>query len=188
MKTSAEFGARCETRNTLNIMLARLSQPRVLWVALFVTIILSVTFPVVELLFQIPLIDAIVEPDLVRQIIAEMTPHQRARHAWITATLDVVYPLAYGSLFVGSALALYERFGGYLAAVLFFVIPVDLLEGVVQVLALSGQADLIDAKAFLTPLKFALFLTGLTLTIVGWVVRLMRRLRSDPSAREPKTD
>ena len=55
--------------------------------------------------------------------------------------------------------------------------PTDLLEGVVQVLALTDVTDWVDAKAILTPLKTILFLLGLVTTIIGWVIWLVGRLR-----------
>ena len=42
----------------------------------------------------------------------------------------------------------------------------DYAENIVQLLALSGRADLLDAKTVLTPLKFALTGTAIIATLV----------------------
>jgi len=47
------------------------------------------------------------------------------------ATLDVIYPLAYGSLFAGVALRFFSQYGVYLALPALLAIPVELIEGVI---------------------------------------------------------
>lgn len=155
----------------------KLAETRSLWIAFVSTILLTIAFPLAASVWGITFIDAISDPAEVRQAISAMSAGQRVVHAWITATLDVAYPLAYGSLFAGSAVAFYGRFGRFIAAPLLVVVPVDLLEGVVQVLALTDVADLIDAKAVLTPLKTVLFLLGFATTVIGWVIWLARRIQ-----------
>ena len=147
-----------------------LAERRSFWIAFISTTLITIAFPVATSFLQIPLVDAISDPTEVRQVISDMTPGQRFVHAWITATLDVAYPLAYGALFIGSAYAFYERFGRYIAYSLLVVVPTDLLEGVVQILALMGFADFLAAKAVLTPLKTILFLMGAATTLFGWLI------------------
>lgn len=152
-----------------------LSQPRTLWLTFIAVLIITAAFPMAADIWNLSFLDAMSDPDEVRATIASMSSDQRVAHAWITATLDVLYPLAYGALFVGSAYAFYGRFGWLIALPFFVLVPVDLLEGVVQVLALNGVADWVDAKAVLTPLKTGLFLFGVLITVVGWVIWLFRR-------------
>ena len=147
-----------------------LAERRSFWIAFISTTLITIAFPVATSFLQIPLVDAISDPTEVRQVISDMTPGQRVVHTWITATLDVAYPLAYGALFIGSAYAFYERFGRYIAFSLLVVVPTDLLEGVVQILALMGFADFLAAKAVLTPLKTILFLMGAATTLFGWLI------------------
>ena len=158
-------------------MLNGLAETRSLWIAFVSTILITIAFPVTASIWGLSFIDALSDPVEVRQAIAAMTSDQRIVHAWITATLDVAYPLAYGALFAGSAYAFYERVGRFIAIPLLVVVPVDLLEGVVQVLALTDSLDWIDAKAVLTPLKTALFLLGLVTMVGGWVIWLAGRIR-----------
>ena len=158
-------------------MFTTLSQRRSLWIALTCTLLLAFAFPVSQALLDILLLDPLSDPEQVRTAIGAMSTDQRHAHAWITATLDVAFPVAYGSLFVGSAIAFYPRIGPFLATGLSLVVPTDLLEGVVQVLALTGTADFVDAKAVLTPLKTILFLAGFFVMIFGWLRWAAARFR-----------
>ncbi|MEM1228912.1 MAG: hypothetical protein AAGI15_00115 [Pseudomonadota bacterium] len=155
-----------------------LARPSVLWIAFVSTVLLTGAFAVASAHWGIAFIDALSDPSQVREAIAGFTPEQRVTHAWITGTLDVAYPLAYGALFVGSAYAFYGRMGPYLAAVLAVAVPTDLLEGVVQILALTNTVDWVDAKALLTPLKMGLVYLGLLTTVLGWAIWLLGRLRN----------
>ena len=139
---------------------------------------LTFSFQIAVGIWDLTLIDAISDPAESRLVIASMSSDQQIIHAWITATLDVAYPLAYGALFIGSAYKFYSRWGWLIAVPSFVVIPVDLLEGVVQVLALTGMTDWIDAKAFLTPLKTYLFLFGFAATVLGWLIWLVGKIRN----------
>ncbi|MBE9103007.1 hypothetical protein IQ267_26535 [filamentous cyanobacterium LEGE 07170] len=53
----------------------------------------------------------------------------------------------------------------------------DLIEGVIQVLALTEMADMLELKAYITPLKSGLFITGLIITLAGWAKWLFLRLK-----------
>jgi len=160
-------------------MLASLSQSRSLWIAFVSTIAITISFPIAGSVWGIAFIDALSDPAQVRQAISSMSAEQKIIHVWITATLDVAYPLAYGALFIGSAYRFYPKIGRLLALPIFVLVPTDLLEGIVQVLALTGTADFVDAKAVLTPLKAILFLFGLGFTILGWGIWLAARFRNN---------
>ena len=168
------------TDNEKMNLLYGLSENRSLWIAFSATILITITFLVTGSMWGITFLDTISDPSEVRLAISSMSPDQRTVHAWITATLDVAYPLAFGALFIGSAYKFYKSFGRLIALPSFILVPVDLLEGVVQVLALTGTADLVDAKAVLTPLKTILVVFGITATAVGfilWFVACNRRSR-----------
>ena len=154
-----------------------LAETKSLWISFVATILITIAFPITVSIWGITFIDAMSDPVAVRQAISDMTPNQRVVHAWVTATLDVAYPLAYSALFIGSAYAFYERFGRYIAIVLLVVVPTDLLEGVIQVLALTNSADFVEAKAVLTPLKTGLFLLGFVTTLFGWLIWSVGRFR-----------
>ncbi len=164
--------------NLISQRLAAISQPPVLWALFAATVVITLLFPLLAGIWQLTLVDPISAPDAVRAVIGSMSQEQKTAHAWITATLDVAYPLAYGLLFAGVALHFFERYGAYLALAGLLAIPVDLFEGVVQVLALTDAADLVDLKALLTPLKSGLFIAGLLFCLVAWARWLVRKVRA----------
>lgn len=148
--------------------LTRLAQTKVLWMLFAATLLNTLAFPLLAAAFDVTFVDALSVPQEVREVIAQMSSSQQVAHAWITGTLDVTYPLVYGLFFAGSALCFFPGIGKWLALPILLAIPVDLAEGVVQILALTQQQDWLSAKAFLTPLKSALFLSGLLITVLGW--------------------
>ena len=156
-------------------MFYRLSENRSLWIAFGATILITIAFLITGSMWGITFLDTISDPSEARLVISSMSPDQRIIHAWITATLDVAYPLAFGALFIGSAYKFYKNSGRFIALPFFVLVPTDLLEGIVQVLALTGTMDLVDAKAVLTPLKTILLLLGITTTTVGCIVWLVAR-------------
>lgn len=161
----------------------RLSETRVLWLSFSATILITVAFQVLVRQFDLVLLDTLSDPDEIRSAIAAMTEKQRELHAFLTATLDVAYPAAYGAFFIGSAYKYFPAWGFVLAVPAMVCIPVDLAEGVVQVFALVGNIDWLSAKAILTPLKNSLVLTGILITMAGWVRWFICRVREARSKR-----
>lgn len=153
----------------------KLAQPPVLWASLALTIICTAAFQLLAAHFSLSYLDAMTDPDQSREAIAAMSASQRAVHAWITGTLDVAYPAVYGALFAGSAYRFFPRFARYLVAPIIVLVAIDLVEGLVQILALTEVKDWLDAKAVLTTAKLALFYYGLLMTVSGWVVWLVSR-------------
>ena len=149
-----------------------------LWLLFISTLLITAGFPAVRNIWGIIFIDGISSPDEVWVVIAQMTAEQKLVHAWATATLDVAYPLAYGFFFAGTALRFFPKYGLYLAALLLIAIPVDLIEGVVQILALTNTADFVGAKAILTPVKSILFIAGFLISVAAWVKWVYRKLKS----------
>ena len=158
----------------------RFTNTRTLWTFFIASTVLTISFGIVMQVWQFQIIDEIYEPSEVKAHIAALTQTQKMVHAWVTATLDVAYPFAYGGLFIGMSLRFFDRIGFWLALPSALVILVDLAEGVVQVLLLTGGGDdLLAYKQILTPLKLLLLLPGLFATIVGGVLAVRQR-RSKP--------
>jgi hypothetical protein len=149
--------------------IANLAETRILWISFVVTLLITFAFQLIVASVGGTLLDAVADPEQARVVIASMSESQRLTHAWITATLDVAYPAAYGALFVGSAYRFYPKVGRYLAWTMFVLVPIDLVEGVVQILALTDLADLLASKTVLTNLKQVLFLGALLFTFIGWL-------------------
>ena len=148
-----------------------------LWLLFVATLVLTLTFALLSNWLGISFIDGLSKPAEVRSALQSMTLEQRHAHAWITATVDVAYPFAYGLLFAGASMRFFPRKGKYIAPFALLAIPVDLLEGIVQVLALTQVTDLLAAKTFVTPLKTICFLYGLMATLAGAALAGGRWLR-----------
>lgn len=112
-----------------------------------------------------------------RTALEAMSPAQRTTHFWVTVLLDTAYPLAYGGFMAGMALRFFGRFGKIAAAPAFAVIVLDLTENMVQALALSGTADVLAAKDWLTPLKFALVWPAAIIALIALAIAIMNMFR-----------
>lgn len=156
-------------------MTAILTKPLTLWALFALFIAETIAFGVIMALWDFTVIDEMSDPDQIRTHIAAMSDVQRQVHAWTTATLDVAYPLTYGPLFAGLALL---RFRAIFSVPAIAVIPTDLAEGVVQVMALVGQDQLIGWKAVLTPLKLGLFVVALVISLIALGLILRDKFRS----------
>lgn len=138
-----------------------------------VSILMIVAIFWVAGLFEVTLLDEVSSPGQVRDMISAMSDTQRLVHGLITSTLDVIFPLAYGALFIGGALRYYPKIGKYIVVVVLISVICDLIEGVVQVLALAGAVDLVSIKSVVTPVKTYTFLLGGLALIIGLVKALV---------------
>ncbi len=150
----------------------------VLWISFGATLLLTLLFPLAAAYWDLTFMDDFASPAKVRELLEQMSRQQKIVHLWITATLDVAYPFAYGSLLAGAALRCFRKYGIYLALPAFFTALVDLIEGVVQVMALTETADLLGLKAYITPLKFGMFTIAVTIAFAGWIKWLFLKLKT----------
>lgn len=146
-----------------------LTHSTTLWVLFVLFLLETAGFGVIMHLYDFVIIDEMSDPEAVRHHVEEMTGLQRSVHAWMTATLDVAYPLTYGALFAGLTIRVLKP---VFAIPAIAVIPTDLVEGFVQVLALNGNYELLWLKAFVTPAKLILFGVAIVIALValwmGW--------------------
>lgn len=112
-----------------------------------------------------------------RALLAQLSPWQRDVHAHATMLYDGLYPLAYGAFFAGLAIRLGGRRARWIAVTMLAGMMTDYAENIVQLLALGGLADWLDAKMVLTPLKFALTGVAVIATLVLAVRTGLRKLR-----------
>jgi hypothetical protein len=133
------------------------------------TVLLTLSFAIVMTIWNFQIIDEMYIPSEIIAHVSEMTEQQRLVHIWTTATLDVIYPFVYGGLLIGITLKCYEDKANLFLIPSVAVIPVDLLEGVVQVLVLSGYHDFANFKLVLTPLKLTLLLLAIAICVRGWL-------------------
>ena len=149
-----------------------LTRPRTLWVLFALFVAETLAFGVVMAIWDFTIIDEMYDPEHIREHIAKMSEVQRQAHAWMTATLDVAYPLTYGALFTGMALRTFKPVFALPALV---VIPTDLLEGFVQVQAMLGNGSLIWLKAYVTPAKLVLFTLAILIALAALIIEIRRR-------------
>lgn len=160
----------------------KLAEINFLWFSFVATLLMTCAFQVLVQQFDLILLDGISNQADVQSAITDMSDQQKNIHAWMTGTLDLLYPIAYGCLFIGSAYRFYPSKGLLLALPGAICIPVDLIEGVVQITALTDLADWTVLKPLLTPLKELLFVTGFLITISGWVKWSYLKISSRPQA------
>lgn len=158
-------------------MLSFLTQPRTLWVLFALFVVETIAFVAIMQIWGFVIIDEISDPVSVQHHIDAMSATQRTVHAWMTATLDVLYPLTYGALFMGVALRALPRAAALPALA---VIPTDLTEGAVQVLALTGNSEWVWLKAYITPLKLGLFGLAILIALIALVIDWRKMRKSTP--------
>ncbi len=154
-----------------------LKRTPVIWTLFVLMIIIGFGFGVFNAAVGGRYLDTITTGTGARALLDSLTEAQRSAHFWVTALLDTAYPLAYGGFMAGMALRFFGRFGKIAAFPAFATIIVDLTENTVQALALSGVADVLAAKDWLTPLKFLLFLIAAAITLIALVIAIVNMIR-----------
>ncbi len=155
-----------------------LSQTKALWVSFSLTLILTLIFGVVMYIGEFRIIDEMYSSEDIRRHIANMTPEQRSMHAWLTGTVDVIYPFTYGAFFIGIAMKYFGRFGFWLALPTLVLIMADLTEGFSQIMLLTGDERYMGLKTIATPTKLILYISELCVTVIGLVIALKDRFRN----------
>jgi len=154
-----------------------LTRTPVIWALFAASILITVGFGLMAPAVGGQYLDSILTGAGAQEHLAAMTGPQRSAHFWITALLDTAYPLAYGGFFAAMALRFFGRFGKLAALPAFATIVVDLTENTVQALALSGAANVLDAKGWLTPLKFYLFEIAGVIAVIALVIAIVNMFR-----------
>lgn len=159
-------------------MKAFLTRTPVLWGLFIAQFVMGFSFYLIMQAYDFQLIDKMSVPGEISAHIAAMSETQRRIHIWVTATLDVAYPITYGSFFAAMAWRFLGRAGTFLALPGLIVILIDLSEGVVQIMALGGNESLLWLKAFLTPAKFGLFMIAAMIALGALCVAIWRLVRT----------
>lgn len=121
-------------------------------------------------------LDFLSDPEAARAVVAGMTAEQRSAHFWVTALLDTAFPLSFGLFFAGMAMRFFGKWGKLAALPAFGALVFDLTENTIQALALSGAADVLDAKAWVTPGKLWLFYAAAIIALIAALIGLFRLL------------
>lgn len=151
-----------------------LTRAPVLWALFALMILAAAGFQIFGPAVGGAYLDLVSEPGEVRALFASLTPEQKTAHFWVTVIIDTVFPLSFGLLFAGMALRFFGKWGKLASVPAFAVLIFDLTENTVQALALSGVADALDTKAWLTPVKFGLFWLAAGIAIVAALIGVFR--------------
>lgn len=116
-----------------------------------------------------PILDMLASPADVLARLDAMTAEQKAAHAEMTLALDMLYPIAYAILLAGLVMKAFPNFGWWLAIPAFAACGLDIVENIIQLMALQGSIGLVGFKAFLTPTKFLFALIAVLLALVSWL-------------------
>lgn len=119
-------------------------------------------------------LDMLDEPIAIRETFEAMTPEQKSVHFWVTVLVDTAFPISFGLLFAGLAWRFFGEWGVPAAIPGFAVLIVDLTENTIQALALSGVADALDAKFWVTPLKMGLFYIAALIAVIALGIGIFR--------------
>lgn len=147
-------------------MLQLIQKPKALWILFAATLTLTFGFQLFTPAAGGVLLDSISSLADTRELLATMTPQQKRAHLGITIGLDILYPFAYGGLFAGLCLRFGGHLGMWLACPAFLVLPIDLIENAIQIVALAGDETLLIGKTFLTPTKIFLFILAALLALL----------------------
>ncbi|MEL6569469.1 MAG: hypothetical protein AAFQ22_13715 [Pseudomonadota bacterium] len=95
-------------------------------------------------------------------------PNAVGIHIYLSAGVDMIYPLAYGAFVAGICFRYGAPRGWLLALPILGAAGFDIAENLVQVWALTGDAGVLVAKPFVTLPKFVLAATGSLIALWLW--------------------
>lgn len=165
------------TPNSVGFLERTLTTSFSLWLSFSAYLGITLAFLVIMRVWDFQVIDEMFSKEAILAHIDAMSAQQRRVHAIATATLDVVYPFAYGTFQAGMAYRYLANWGRWVAPLSLFCIPVDLIEGFAQVMLLTGSEQYVDLKVVVTPIKLALYLPGLGFTIAAIVIAYRQHIR-----------
>ena len=125
--------------------------------------------------FEINYLDQEYLDERVLFILENMSAFQASIHLWVTMTLDVIFPLAYGFLFFGILLKNLEGQWRFLAVLPLILITADLTEGVFQIQLLKAEKIEMMVVAYknkITLIKYFLFLICMGFCLLTSMLKL----------------
>jgi len=121
-------------------------------------------------------IDLIVPTADVLAQLGRMSAEQKASHFWMTLTLDTLFPLAFGAVFVLTALSCWGRWGRLGAAICAIPPLLDLVENMTELLALKGNTMLLPVKEVVSPIKYHSIQIAALVVLATWIIVGVRKL------------
>ena len=108
-------------------------------------------------------------------ILENMSALHVSIHLWVTMTLDVIFPLAYGFLFFGILLNNLEGRWKFLTVLPLLLIAADLTEGIFQIQLLKAEViemTTVSYKNKITLIKYFLFLICMGMCLLTSMLKL----------------
>ncbi|MAZ87163.1 MAG: hypothetical protein CL693_05925 [Cellvibrionaceae bacterium] len=173
--------------------LRSLQHTQTLWLLGIASLLMIALSDYLKWHWQLQLLDGIWNPLEARELVAQLNLEQKNHHLWFTTTVDVILPLVVAAFMAAATLRAFPRWGRYLAIAPLLAVPLDLSEGVIQVLVLTDTADWLAIKAYTSPVKSSGYLIGLFavgLSLCKWLFTLVRskflgRAIDDSSTSQP---
>jgi len=156
----------------MNMLITRNS---VLYLLFFFTVVLMAGFVLWTPSVGGVGLDGISSVAEIESLLAGMSESEKDSHFWMTLLLDMLFPLAYGGLFAGICLKHAGRYARYLVLPALVVIPVDMLENIIQLLALKDNVSFLELKALLTPTKFFLFYVAAAIASASLLISIVTK-------------
>lgn len=141
------------------------------WLAMFVCA--AITFSVMG----IDPLDLMTNRDEMIDNISQMTNAQRTAHLVVTATADVAIPISFAVFFSGLTIRAFDGIGNWFSIPAIVAAVTDLIEGVIQVAALSGDYSLLFIKATIKPINAGMFGLAALIAISATVFLVLRKYR-----------
>lgn len=114
-------------------------------------------------------------------------PNAVGVHIYLSAGVDMIYPLAYGTFVSGLCFRYGAPYGALYALPIASAAGFDIAENLVQIWALTGDLGVLAAKPFVTLPKFFLALIGSLIAIWLWGRVTFGRRSLDPYFHFPGT-
>ena len=157
-----------------------LTRTKFLWAAFVVSLIMLAAFGAVMRVWNFEMLDMMDTAKDVSAALDSMTLEQRRAHIIMTLSLDVAYPLTTAALLGGLVLKFFGRGSLWLALPALGFLAADLIEGVAQIMLLSGQTDFMDLKLIMTPLKMQLLTIAFIFALAACLFGVFQKLRRAP--------
>ena len=142
---------------------------------LILSFICICAFLFIENRFEINYLDQEYLDQRVLFILENMSAFQASIHLWVTMTLDVIFPLAYGFLFFGVLLNNLEGHWRFLAILPLILVAADFTEGVFQIQLLKAEKIemmVVTYKNKTTLIKYFLFLICMGFCLLTSMLKL----------------
>ncbi len=157
--------------------LKALQHTQALWLLGVASLVMIALSDYLKWHWQLQLLDGIWNPLEARELVTQLNSEQKTDHLWFTTTVDIILPLVVAAFMAGATLRAFPRWGRYLAMAPLLAVPLDLSEGVIQVMVLTDTADWLAMKAYTSPVKSSGYLIGLImvgLSLFKWLFTYAR--------------